>query len=437
MPLPPLDPQDQYGGAHISSDFKLVNQEIPDFIPTTVPVDIVQGGTSATDAATARTNLGLDSAATKAIDDFLQAVNNLSDLVSSATARSNLGLGTAATVAVTSLLQAANNLSDIVSTSTARTNLGLGSSATHASTDFLAVINNLSDIANAATARLNLGLGSSSTHAATDFLQTINNLSDLISQTTARANLGLTIGTNVEAWSANLDTFAGKTPPTGAIVGTTDTQTLTNKNLTQPTISDFTNSNHNHTSVSTGGQLTDASLSSPISISKGGTGSTTAAGALVNLGAQSSDISANTSYTGGDISIGTSNDASFVDVDATNAKISITVTIPGTWQVVCAFATSISSVVSLSLSSSTAFQLTDGTTNTPAINPGNTLPLSLGLVTSSSVPQTLIGTFTWSSAGTKTVKLQKKNITSGNIGTRTVSANSNSPLAMSVYRISN
>ncbi len=47
-----------------------------------------------------------------------------------------------------------------------------------------------------------------------------------------RTTLALVIGTNVQAWDADLDTWATKTPPSGTAVGTTDTQTLTNKRIT-------------------------------------------------------------------------------------------------------------------------------------------------------------------------------------------------------------
>jgi hypothetical protein len=93
---------------------------------TTGTLSVVRGGTGATDAATARTNLGVT--ATGADTTYAFRANNLSDLASVATARTNLGV--TATGADTTYAFRANNLSDLASVATARTNLGLGTIAT-------------------------------------------------------------------------------------------------------------------------------------------------------------------------------------------------------------------------------------------------------------------------------------------------------------------
>jgi hypothetical protein len=67
--------------------------------------------------------------------------------------------------------------------------------------------------------------------SAAGVLLTANNLSDLANAATARTNLGVAIGTNVQAWDADLDTWATKTAPSGTVVGTSDSQTLTNKTI--------------------------------------------------------------------------------------------------------------------------------------------------------------------------------------------------------------
>jgi hypothetical protein len=74
--------------------------------------------------------------------------------------------------------------------------------------------------------------------------------------------------------------------PAGTVVGTTDTQTLANKNLTTPTIASFINATHTHADAAGGGQLTDAALSTQVTVAKGGTGRATLTnhGVLVGAG---------------------------------------------------------------------------------------------------------------------------------------------------------
>jgi hypothetical protein len=57
------------------------------------------------------------------------------------------------------------------------------------------------------------------------------------SASAARTALGVAVGADVQAYSATLTSWSSKTVPSGTVVGTSDTQTLTNKTLTSPTIS--------------------------------------------------------------------------------------------------------------------------------------------------------------------------------------------------------
>ena len=70
-----------------------------------------------------------------------------------------------------------------------------------------------------------LTLGTASSHAASDFATSVQGgKADSALQPTA-------IGTSVQAYNTTLTSWAGKTVPSGNVVGTSDTQTLTNKSI--------------------------------------------------------------------------------------------------------------------------------------------------------------------------------------------------------------
>ena len=300
-------------------------------------LSLADGGTGASDASGARTNLGLvigtdihpyDATLTTisglAVGDgnFIVADGSNWIVESGATARTSLGLGSIATQesnAISITGGSVTGITDITvadggtgasDASTARTNLGLvigtdvqeydaglSDIATLAVTDGNFIVGNgLNWVAESgATVRTSLGLGSIATQDSTSVSisgGSVIGITDLAiadggtgasNAADARTNLGLVIGTDVQAYDATLTTIAGIAVTDGNFIVGNGTSWAAESGATARTSLGLgTISTQDFDSVSiTGGAISGIT---DLAVADGGTGASDAATARTNLG---------------------------------------------------------------------------------------------------------------------------------------------------------
>jgi hypothetical protein len=227
-------------------------------------VAVGNGGTGATTDSQARTNLGL------AIGSNVQAYDAGLQSISGLTTSANQMIYTTAsdTYATTSLTAAGRAILDDADAAAQRTTLGLGTMATQASGSVTITGGTISGITDLAIADGGTGASDAAT---------------------ARTNLGLAIGTNVQAYDADLAAIAALAVTDGNFIVGNGTAWVAESGATA------------RTSLGLGSLATASTISNDnwsgtdLSVANGGTGASDAGTARTNLGlANSATINAST-----------------------------------------------------------------------------------------------------------------------------------------------
>ena len=142
------------------------------------------------------------------------------------------------------------------------------------------------------------------------------------------------------------------------------------------------------------------------------------------------------SYSGGNIDIGTTADGAWASVDAVNAIVTMTPEKAGKYKVTFMFTHRATSSTTTEFTIETSFRLSDGTSASYHFNSGGYLPATAGNSGLVINPITISYIFTWADIAAKTIYLQKYNRATTAVNANVVcGSDANGIIMMSVEKI--